>query len=80
MDIIRIISIAIVMMVPILVGAAICWEVLPSWFTILCWIAFMVWLYKKIITGTLIPDLKCFISKIKMQLHNQISEETAEKQ
>jgi len=64
-------AIAIVMMIPTLVGAAMCWTILPSWFSVLCWLAFMIWLYKKVIAGELIPDLRRFISRIKIQRHNK---------
>ena len=68
MDLTRAIATAIVMMVPAFVGAAAFWVLLPSWFTVICWLAFMAWLYKKIITGELIPDLRRLISGIKARL------------
>ena len=65
---------AIIMMIPAFVGAAMCWAILPSWFVVLCWLAFIVWLYKQIIAGKLIPDLKLFIAGIKIQLCEQKKE------
>ena len=74
MDLAKALATAIVMMIPAFVGAAICWAILPSWFIVLCWLAFMVWLYKKIIADKLIPDLRRFIAGIKAQLRKQEKE------
>ena len=74
MGIIKAIATAIVMMVPAFVGAAMCWAIVPSWFTVLCWLAFMAWLYKKIIAGELRSDSRRFISRIKAPLCKQKKE------
>ena len=74
MDITKAIAIIIVMIVPAFVGAAICWAVLPSWFTVLCWLAFMIWLSKKIIAGELVADFRYLMSGIKNRFRNKEKE------